>query len=202
MFSLLSFRFIGAAVVAVILAALVGWHHHAVSAAEDKGYKRGAAEVTAHWEQERKRITKAALAASEEARQREHAYVNAVEATRGYYARESEITKAAAGRAARELERLRVAVSVAAVGVRPAVSGRGGPGVFEDPLHVRAPGVAEGVDAAASEVGSLLVACGGELQEVARVADELGDQVRGLHRHVDTLLERIAGSPPHAMPTT
>jgi hypothetical protein len=192
-------EFIGAACVAGLLAALAAWHFHAVSAAEDKGYKRGAEEVTAQWNQERQRITAAALAASEEARQKEKAYVTAVEVTRDHYTRESAITKAAANRSARELERLRVAV--AAVGVRPAVSGRGGAGVFEDPLQVRAPGVAEGVDAAASEVGSLLVACGGELQEVARVADELGDQVRGLHRHVDTLLERIAGSPPHAMPT-
>jgi hypothetical protein len=31
---------------------------------------------------------------------------------------------------------------------------------------------------------------------VAETADELGDQVRGLHRHIDALLERIAGKPP------
>jgi hypothetical protein len=188
-----------AACVMGLLAALAAWHLHAVSAAEDKGYKRGAAEVTAQWDKERQRITAAALAASELARQKEAAYVNAVEATRDHYTRESAITKAAAGRSARELERLRLAV--AAFGVRPDIGGRGGAGTDQDARELQAPGVTEGADETAAGVGVLLLACGTELQDVAREADELGDQIKGLHRHVDTLLERIAGSPPHAMPT-
>ena len=186
-------------ILAAVLAALVGWHFYAVNTARKEGHAQGAAEVTAQWDKERNRIVAAALAASENARQKEKAYVTAVEVTRDHYTRESAITKAAAGRSARELERLRVAV--AAVWVRPAVSGRGGAGTHQDARELQAPGDAEGADETAGAIGSLLLACGTELQSVARVADELGDQIKGLHRHVDTLLERIAGSPPHAMPT-
>lgn len=185
---------IGAIAVAALFAAVTAWHFHAVSAAEERGYKRGADKVTAQWDEERQRITTAALAASEKARQKEIAYVNAVEITRDHYERESAITKAAAARSARELERLRVAVAEATIG--SGADRRGGAGVSPDSRDVRAAGDAPRADEATAGVGSLLLACGTELQDVAREADELGDQVRGLHRHVDTLLERIAGSPP------
>ena len=182
--------FIYAGATAILLSLLVGWHFGEVKTAREEGR----AEIRAQWDQEKARIVAAALAASEEARQKEKAYVNAVESTRGHYARESAITKAAAARSARELERLRLAI--AAVGVRPDVSGRGGAGTDQDARELQALGDAAGVDETAAGVGVLLLACGTELQEVARVADELGDQVKGLHRHIDALLERIAGKPP------
>jgi len=194
-FSVLQPRLIFAA----LLAALVGWHFYAVHEARKEGHAQGAAEVTAQWNEERNRIVAAALAASQEARQKEAAYANAVEATRDHYTRESAITKAAAGRSARELERLRLAVAAA---TGSGAGGRGSAGTHQDARNLQAFGDAAGVDETAAGVGVLLLACGTELQDVAREADELGDQIKGLHRHVDTLLERIAGSPPHAaMPT-
>jgi hypothetical protein len=182
--------FIYAGATAILLSLLVGWHFGEVKTAREEGR----AEIRAQWDQEKARIVAVALAASEEARQKEKAYVNAVESTRDHYARESAITKAAAARASSELERLRVAV--AAVGVRPDIGGRSGAGAHQDARELQAFGVTEGVDETAGAIGVLLLACGGELQSVAREADELGDQVRGLHRHIDTLLERIAGKPP------
>lgn len=195
MFSLISFRFIGAAVVAALLAAGVGWHFHAVSAAEAKGYKRGADKVTEQWDKERQRIVAAALAASQQARQKEAAYVNAVEATRDHYARESAITAAAVARAGRELERLRIAVNTAAA----ARSGSDRPGSAAAPADARELSAAVNAaraDEGAGAAGVLLLTCGGRLREMAQIADELSDQVRGLHRHTDALLEHIAGKPP------
>jgi hypothetical protein len=164
-----------------------------VHEARKEGHKQGTEEVTAQWDKERQRITAAALAASQQERQKEAAYVSAVEATRGHYERESAVTKAAVARAHRELERLRDAVNT------PAGSGfgrRGGAGAHPDALELSGAVTAAGTDEGASPPGVLLLSCSGELREVAQAADELGDQVRGLHRHIESLLEHIAGTPP------
>jgi hypothetical protein len=151
-------------------------------------------QVTSQWEQERQRITAAALAASEEARRKETAYVAAVEATRTYYAQENAITKAAVDRSSRELERLRVAANTTPTGSR--ADRPSGSGTHPDARELSAAVNASGTDEGASTAGVLLLACSGQLRGVADVADELGDQVRGLHRHVESLLERIAGNVP------
>jgi hypothetical protein len=152
-----------------------------------------ATQITTQWQAERQRIINAALAASENARQKEAAYANAVKATQDHYARESEITKAAAARAANELERLRVAVNAASA--RPGANRHGGSRVPADARELSAAVNASRTDEGASTAGVLLLTCSGRLREVAQVADELGDQIRGLHRHVESLLERIAGTP-------
>jgi hypothetical protein len=176
------------------ISAVTIWHFREVHSAEADGHERGASEVAAKWDQERQRITAAALTASELARQKEAAYVTAVESTREHYARESDASKVAAARAASELGRLRVAVANA----RPAGSGVGrcGGAGPNPPPNDHAAVDAPRVDETAPGVGVLLIACGEQLQDVARVADELGDQVRGLQRHTESLLEHIAGQPP------
>jgi hypothetical protein len=151
-----------------------------------------ATQITTQWQAERERIINAALAASENARQKEAAYANAVEATRDHYARESEITKAAAARAANELERLRLAVNTSS---GSGTNRHGSPGTPADARELSAAVNASRTDEGTSTTGVLLLACSGQLRGVAQVADELGDQVRGLHRHVESLLERIASTP-------
>lgn len=136
------------------------------------GYLAGAKSVQAQWDKERAETLERALKGAQEARRFEQRALSMRE----------EIDREQAQRA-NERDRINRALNSELDRLRSALAAAGSYRTPEDPATA---GVLDGT---AATTGQLLAACAGRHSEVARDADRLADQVRGLQQYAERVCQ-------------